>query len=181
MSNNPVSRGGNDFLTTNTYGKSQISYSNTQSKRYDPSSKKGIVGLNNIGNTCFMNATLQCMLNCPGFADTMETESHYGTPNKYGLARSFSDLVKNVRGGRIMKDISPRDVKSAASLKSRIFGGYAQQDAHEFLVHFLEGVSMDMNRVKGKPKYIEMDYRENKTSLENVIISHLVQRMVRVL
>lgn len=133
---------------------------------YSPN--KGIVGLRNLGNTCFMNATLQCLLNSPGFADYFESEGSYISSGKYGLARSFAGLVKDARKSELKK-LSPSDVKSAASLKSRIFGGYGQQDAHEFLVHFLEAVSIDVNRVKGKPKYVELDYHHNRSLQQNVI------------
>lgn len=114
-----------------------------------------------------MNATLQCLLNSPGFADYMEEESGNIRSGKYHLAKSFANLVKEARS-RDLGKLAPSDVKSAASNKARIFGGYAQQDAHEFLVHFLEGVSMDLNRVNSKPKYVELDYHTNRTKQQNV-------------
>lgn len=138
---------------------------------YSPN--KGIVGLRNLGNTCFMNATLQCLLNSPKFADYFESEN-YISSGKYGLAKSFAGLVKDARKSDLKK-LSPGDVKLAASLKSRIFGGYGQQDAHEFLVHFLEAVSIDLNRVNGKPKYVELDYHKSRTLQQNVNYLYLSQ------
>jgi ubiquitin carboxyl-terminal hydrolase 4/11/15 len=114
-----------------------------------------------------MNATLQCMLNSPGFADLFENEGSYMGHGKYGLAQSFAGLVKDARR-HDLKKLSPSDVKSSASNKARIFGGYGQQDAHEFLVHFLEAISIDLNRVKSKPKYVELDYHTNRTKQQNV-------------
>lgn len=118
-----------------------------------------------------MNATLQCLLNSPGFADLFESEANYMSYGKYGLAKSFADLVKDARR-HDLKKLSPSEVKSSASNKSRIFSGYAQQDAHEFLVHFLEAVSIDLNRAKTKPKYVELDYHTNKSKQQNVDLTY---------
>lgn len=64
--------------------------------------------------------------------------------------------------------VAPREVKNSIARKTRRMAGYGQQDAQEFLVFFLEGISEELNRVRGKPKYIELDYHENRSLKQNV-------------
>lgn len=58
---------------------------------------------------------------------------------------------------------APTSLKSSIGRKHRKFSGYAQQDSQEFLVNLLEGISEDLNRVRGKPKYKELDYDKKKS------------------
>jgi ubiquitin C-terminal hydrolase len=112
------------------------------------------------------NATLQCLLNTPRLVDVFDSK-HVKYKDKYGITEGFTELIKNVK----MKEygsVTPHDVKSSVSRKNRIFAGYQQHDAHEFLVHFLEGLSEETNRVTRKGAYQELDYDPKRTRQENV-------------
>lgn len=110
---------------------------------------------------------MQCLLNSPGFADFFEKQDKYSLQGKFQIAQSFAELVNEVRN-KNSGSVVPRDVKNAISRKTRRLAGYGQEDAQEFLVFFLEGLSEELNRVKGKPKYVELDYHESKSLKQNV-------------
>ena len=64
-------------------------------------SKPGLIGLKNIGATCYMNSTLQCFSNCPSFKNNLlklykELES--GKDSKYILSFSLAQVLKNLWG-----------------------------------------------------------------------------------
>ena len=43
------------------------------------------------------------------------------------------------------------------------FKGASQQDSHEFLRQFLDNLSLNLNRIKQKPKYKELKFNKDKT------------------
>ena len=53
------------------------------------SSKRGLVGLSNLGNTCYMNSILQCLANTPPFA-------HYFVSRQY--EKDLNDKSSKTRG-----------------------------------------------------------------------------------
>jgi len=125
---------------------------------------RGIVGLRNIGNTCFMNSTLQCLMQSPwlsefflrdGWKSDLNRENPLGKEGR--VAEQYGALVQNVFSDEY-RVIEPRDFKKVIGEFAPRFMGWQQQDSQELLAFLLDGLHEDLNRVKDKP------YTENVES-----------------
>lgn len=132
-----------------------------------PSGKNhGHVGLQNLGNTCYMNAAIQCLVHSPLLPEYFMSEykldvnpnSKFGMAGK--LAVAFAELLAEIQQARRAGSnvVAPRDFKRIFSDFKPQFAGWKQQDSQEFLSMFLAGLSEDVNRTTKKP------YRELKDS-----------------
>ncbi|KAF9667055.1 hypothetical protein SADUNF_Sadunf16G0293100 [Salix dunnii] len=122
--------------------------------------KGGLAGLQNMGNTCFMNSALQCLVHTPQLVEyfLQDYSEEINTQNPLGmhgeLALAFGDLLRKLwSSGRTA--VAPRVFKGKLALFAPQFSGYNQHDSQELLAFLLDGLHEDLNRVKQKP-YIEM-------------------------
>ena len=141
------------FASNNGYG-------NNSRQRY-MSSKPGLCGLGNIGNTCFMNSALQCLSNTPTLMKYFVSNSYkhdLNPTNPLGMhgkiAEAYGELMHQMWNGQ-NHFVTPRAFKMQVGRFAPQFSGYQQQDSHELLAFLLDGIHEDLNRVKQKP-YIEM-------------------------
>ncbi|XP_073095716.1 ubiquitin carboxyl-terminal hydrolase 2 isoform X1 [Manis javanica] len=120
-------------------------------------SAQGLAGLRNLGNTCFMNAILQCLSNTRELRDyclqrLYTRDLSHSSKAHTALMEEFAKLLQTIWTS------SPNDVVSPSEFKTQIqryaprFVGYNQQDAQEFLRFLLDGLHNEVNRVTVRPK-----------------------------
>ncbi|XP_029311832.1 LOW QUALITY PROTEIN: ubiquitin carboxyl-terminal hydrolase 31-like [Cottoperca gobio] len=132
----------------------------------------GVAGLKNHGNTCFMNAILQCLSNTELFAEYLALEQFKGgetTSSSSDKAKSNGVLVQKKGSqqqqqdaGEVTEQLSglvralwtfeytpqhSRDFKNVVSKSALQFKGNSQHDAQEFLLWLLDRVHEDLNHI----------------------------------
>lgn len=129
-------------------------------KKTDYYNDKGLSGLKNMGNTCYMNSAIQCLSN------TMEL-THYFLSRKYEtditetnqkkiqyhLVLRYIDLLTNI--WKENQIIIPKTFKLTIEAFVKRFVGYNQHDSHECLISILDilhqGLSFPVEmQIKGR-------------------------------
>ncbi|PTD10353.1 Ubiquitin carboxyl-terminal hydrolase 12 [Fusarium culmorum] len=120
----------------------------------------GVVGLQNLGNTCYMNSALQCVRSVEELTKYFLTDEFVDEVNKTNplgyngkVATTYGHLLKEIYSEN-RGSVTPRDFKNTIGRCRSTFSGYGQQDSQEFLGFLLDALQEDLSRVKKKP-YIE--------------------------
>ncbi|KAM9332190.1 ubiquitin carboxyl-terminal hydrolase 2-like [Pholidichthys leucotaenia] len=123
---------------------------------------QGLVGLRNLGNTCFMNSILQCLSNTSELRDYCLRNIHRTDLNNcrtnVALMEEFAKLTQSLWTSVNNDAISPSDFRSQVQRCAPKFGGCNQQDAQEFLRCLLDGLHNEVNRVTIHPKVSAEDF-----------------------
>lgn len=118
----------------------------------------GQTGLNNLGNTCYMNSALQCIRSVEELtkyflANEHDEELNYDNPlgHNGAIARAYGFLLKQIYKVPPPSTVAPRSFKEVVGRCAPQFSGWGQQDTQEFLGFLLDGLQEDLNRIKKKP------------------------------
>ena len=119
-------------------------------------------GLDNIGATCYMNATLQCFSNIEPFVNffkynqflinKVRNEITYNT--QYTLSSSFKLLIEKLWPNDYMnnpkKSYSPYEFKAKISVMNPLFKGVAANDSKDLLNFIIMTLHEELNETQNK-------------------------------
>ena len=123
--------------------------------------RRGLVGLCNLGNSCYMNSALACLSHVypitrhfisGDFKEEINTENDLGS--KGDIAKNLAALLQQLWFGS-HEYVHARDLKKSVDRRTDQFRGYVQHDAGEYLSFVLDMIHEDLNRMK-KQDYFEI-------------------------
>ncbi|KAL3857432.1 hypothetical protein ACJMK2_012103, partial [Sinanodonta woodiana] len=163
---------------------SQLAKNKTLNNKKDQGpTNPGATGLNNLGNTCFMNAALQCVSNTWPLTQYFTGGLHLYELNRVNplgmkghIAQRYGELVKDMWSGS-SKTIAPLKLRWTIGKYAPRFNGFQQHDSQELLSFLLDGLHEDLNRVHDKP-YIELkdsDGRPDEIVAQEAWENHLLR------
>eukprot|EP00478_Filoreta_tenera_P000006 GABV01000006.1.p1 GENE.GABV01000006.1~~GABV01000006.1.p1 ORF type:complete len:453 (-),score=229.42 GABV01000006.1:1245-2603(-) len=167
--------------STRGYGSGGGYYSSWSSNQEGTPVANGVVGLRNLGNTCFMNSTIQCLSNTQiltqwlvddKYLEDLNINNPLGWNGK--VAEAWAALMKEMWSGKYVV-VSPTQFKRVIGEFQPRFSGYQQQDSSELLNFLLDGLHEDLNRVKEKPftESVDSNGRPDKEVAQEAWETHL--------
>ena len=118
----------------------------------------GYCGMMNLGNTCFLNAALQCVMHARPFVKYFldgkwkhDVNVHNKDGTKGELVTVFAELLSEMWTTPV-QCVSPQHLLSTLTKFAPNFRGNRQQDAHELLMILMNLINEDLNRAKNKEK-----------------------------
>ena len=131
-----------------------------------------ILGLTNLGSSCYMNSSLQCLFATKELTDFYLyyfKEESINKKNVLGtgglITSAYVNLLLTINNTTNDKFITPDIFRIILGLCSKQFEGNQQEDAHEFLNYMLDMLHEDINRVINK---LEINQNDNSKNIKNI-------------
>ena len=158
------------YLNKETIIKNNINFTN--------GNKIKLIGLDNVGATCYMNATLQCFLNIKSLTDYLLNENIFNRINQdnyfFIISRAFCNLLNKVwLDDTITSHYAPEEFKRIISNKNPLFEGVNANDSKDLINFMLEEIHLELinlneiNKIDYKKNLFKDDQINMELTLEN--------------
>ena len=108
-----------------------------------------LIGLNNIGATCYMNASLQCLSNTKKLTQYFLKTYKYNS-NKI-MSNEYYKVIKNLwKRENNNKSYSPNSFKEVLSKENPLFAGIAANDSKDLINFLLERFHRELNAINNE-------------------------------
>lgn len=156
------SAGYSGYSKPNRYGMSYSEdYENSITRNVRPSElNRGKIGFKNIGNTCYMNSAMQCLIHVDFLKNFLIENRFQNMINDDNPIGAKGDMIKTLAA--LFKEywtceeryVAPYNFKRCVSKYMPAFEGYNHHDSQEFLSQLLDICHEDTNQILKKP-YID--------------------------
>ena len=147
-------------------------------------------GLINIGATCYMNATLQCLAHVQNLTKyLLKMHKNSYNSNKYMLTNAYREVIYNLWENKNIRDYSPDNFKKVISKIDPLFAGIQANDSKDLIIFLMENLHKELNEPEKNfietPNFIDQyNYKQTFNNFFkyfsrnfNSIISHLFYGM----
>jgi ubiquitin C-terminal hydrolase len=172
-----------------------INYYRTKADNYQPNLFNGLVilntqipsmGLQNVGATCYMNATLQCLIHIKELSELFLSAFFTKYPKEdanfikdHLLSSEYVNILLNVfypkLYGNELNCFAPHKFKQLVGELNPLFSGFMANDAKDLLQFILERMHSELKMAMTFFMNYQYDQRDERQSLEYFFNSYVYQ------
>ena len=149
-------------------------------------SDKPSLGLQNVGATCYMNATLECLIHMKELSQLLLSAFFFKYPKenkdyaeKHKLTLNYINILSQVffpkLNGNQSKYYAPYEFKNIISELNPLFQGVQANDAKDLLQCILENLHTELKMATQYFQEYNIDQRDEKASMQYFFNSYITQ------
>ena len=140
---NNISRNSYSAKKNNSFRNQLFTYNNET--YFPPIEPNGLVGLENVGATCYMNSTLQCFSNVKSLRNYFF--KHKSKIKGKKLSSALLQVFENLWENSNISYFAPNKFKHVISEMNSLFEGVQANDAKDLILFILENVHNELNEI----------------------------------